>query len=160
MREVLLEDASLRLERLSPVDNLGVHRRALVELLVLADHLPDLQVEVLVLARFLLDDLGEASLCILELRRASAYRRGESRGGANLDGSVPIGLEREQLLLVDSDLNSLVLAQHLDRVECLGVPPQSQRCRTEQITHLVASKMSSNFFLRLAGSERGQLDSS
>lgn len=82
----------------------------------------------------------------------------------NFGGAVTVGRESSELLLVDLDLDSLRLAKRLDLIQRLGVPALPRQLpsspSTQRGTHLVASKMSSNFFLSGVGSESGQLDSS
>ncbi len=91
---------------------------------------------------------------------------------------VLVRLQEFQALLVYFKLRSPLLSQELDIVQSFRIPrscrqtplirkslfpglsPESPSSRIGEITHLVASKISSNFFLRAAGSERGQFDSS
>lgn len=113
----------------------------------------------------------------------SRLRESDGEDSTHPERSIPVRLERRQLLLVDLDFNVLIFPDAFDLVEDLGVAEKRKKSvgsRTiattpsspreaggkkrkngqERPTYSLASKMSSNFFFNAAGSLSGQLLSS
>jgi len=160
-------------QRVYFAENILILGRLVEEDLVALDEFLDSFFELVVSSLFRSDERWNLLDVLAELRgeaRVNELRGTERKQVAYLESTITISLESSEFLLVNLDLNCLILPQPFDLVQyfrvasdvCLLDQFREKQGRVKRLnqTHSLASKMSSNFFLRAAGSDSGQFDSS